>query len=103
MKITFKKEPMESGLRSVGYPHQNVNIKIDGRVVGYIGAPNWQTKHVWTIRLMVYKNAERTPEDNCAWKTIKVVRTFESETTAREWVINHLENISKKYDLRSEE
>lgn len=39
-RVTFKKEPRETGLGAVGHPHQCVNIKVDKRVVGMIDAPD---------------------------------------------------------------
>lgn len=81
MKLTFKKRPRETGLRAVGYPNRSVDIKLSGRMVGLIAAPNWQSKeHKWAIRLAV------KCDDGGGWKWVTVKSKFDTEDEAREWV-----------------
>lgn len=96
MKITFKKEPKETGLRSVGHVDPNTNIKVGGKIIGIIEAPYWATKdHKWEVRLAV----EGSPVDNpnCSWHWVQVKERFDTEPLARKWVKENLELL--KLDL----
>ena len=58
MKFTFKKQPRETGLRAVGKPYPDTDIKVNKKRVGYISAPNWQTKsYAWLVRFAVKKES----------------------------------------------
>jgi len=71
-KFTFKKEKKETGLRAVGNPWQSVYIKLDGKVVGRIDAPNWRSQdNKWTIRLAVKQKPEPDSPADFGWVTLK--------------------------------
>jgi hypothetical protein len=100
MRVTFKREPKETGLSAVANPRPSVNIKIDGDVVGIIEAPNWLSKdYVWTVRFMVIKTKpDNNP--NCDWKWIKLKKTFEKEEDAREFVLKNITAVASKYTFK---
>ena len=82
-KLSFKKEPRQTGLAGVGYPYRNVTVKMDGKEVGTLHAPNWQTKgDVWECWFMVYGD---TGNPNCNWQNRRL-KTLLSEAAARQWV-----------------
>jgi hypothetical protein len=95
-RITFKKWDKLTGLTSIGYSNRRVDIKLNGRVIGVIQAPNWQTKPVWKIKFMVIKydiNEDSNP--NCKYKWIKVKQEFDTEKDARQYIKYHTANILK--------
>ena len=95
MKFTFKKQPRETGLRAVGRPYPDTDIKVNKKIVGYISAPNWQTKgHAWRVRFAVKK--ESTIDNPACFKWFSVSESFESEGDARQWIKdNNSEELSK--------
>jgi len=85
VKFTFKKQPKETGLASVGNPWQNVDIKHNKKIVGTIYAPNWMSKDgKWRVSVMV-----ETESGKWEWRTFKV--RFDDEQSARKWVQEHAE------------
>jgi len=99
-KIRFKKEPREIGLASVGAGDPNVNIKINGKVCGYISHPSWNSKDQnIRIRLMIYAQTETSKD----WKWIALKYTPADENDAREFLKKYVDEIVEKYDLRYEE
>jgi hypothetical protein len=91
MKVTFKKESRATGLAGVGHPYPNILIKVDGKVVGYISSPWWQSKDdLWHIHFSVLKTS---PEDNpnCDWKWIHIKHATETEPEARQHVLENIE------------
>jgi hypothetical protein len=80
LKFTFKKEPREAGLRSIGYPHQSVQIKLGGKIVGTIYAPNWRVSG-WRVAVMVNVPAH----ENCPWSW-RFLKSHETEQDARDWI-----------------
>ena len=94
LKFTFKKQPKETGLRAVGTPYPDTDIKVNKKAVGYISAPNWQTKTIaWKIRLAVKK--EITTDDPAGFKWVHISRSFGSEGDARQWIKDNSEELSK--------
>lgn len=90
--FTFKKEPAETGLASVGNPHPDTQIKLNKRRVGCISAPSWSTKdNKWGIKFTV------TKETTWGWVTIK--HRFDDEPSARQWIKDHASQILEKLDL----
>jgi hypothetical protein len=88
MSFTFKKQPKETGLSSVGNPYPNTDIKYNKKVVGHIVAPNWMSKDdVWKIRFM--------QKDEKNWHWITIQQQFGSEPEAREWIRANAERILK--------
>lgn len=96
MKLTFKKERRATGLLAVAHPYPDTSIKIDGKVVGYIGAPDWQTPdNCWTARIALLKTR---PEGGCPWRWASWNKRFRTEEEARvqvaktvtpEWLSKH--------------
>jgi len=99
MKISFKKHPKETGLQAVGYPYQSVDIKLNGKVVGVIHAPNWQSEG-WKVNFAVMKN-KPDGNPNCDWKWIKLNKIFENEEDAREAIKNNIVYITNNYTLHN--
>lgn len=95
-RFTFKKEPRETGLRSVGYPHQSVRIKLNGKVCGMIYAPNWQ-RDGWMVSVMVMVSSS----ENCPWSWRRC-GTFKTEQYARDWVLANADKLLAM-NLRYEE
>ena len=94
MKFTFKRQKRETGLRAVGYPCQSSDIKLDGKVVGTISAPNWQVKDgLWRILLTI----KRVPdaEDPCAWKWIQLKFRGKDEAECQKFILDNVETLVK--------
>jgi hypothetical protein len=98
-RITFKKEPRETGFRAVGHPYQSVNIKLDKKVVGIIHAPHWNSNppHKWVIRLAV--KDKKYP--NAGWGWVQLKEHFDSEAEARLFIVLNRNNLLSKYKLHS--
>jgi hypothetical protein len=95
MKFTFKKQPRETGLASVGNPYPDTDIKLNKKIVGQIVAPNWASKDgLWYIRL--------TRKKEGGWLWVQIKQKFESEPEAREWLQTNAEKVIA-LDLHSEE
>ena len=94
LKFTFKKQKEETGLAAVGYPYPDVDIKANKKVVGYISAPNRQTKgHKWKVRFAMKK--ESTTASPADFKWVSALESFESEDDARQWIKENAEELSK--------
>jgi hypothetical protein len=99
MKLSFKKQPKETGLSAVGNPYQSVDIKGDKKLVGTIYAPNWRTKtNEWSIGLMVIDKTQ-----HCGWKWITLKFRGTSDQECRDWLKENWEAIQAKYSLRQSE
>ncbi len=91
-KFTFKKQPRETGLRSVGHPYQSVDIKHNKKVVGTINAPYWpRNSHKWDIQLAVRDG------DLWTWRTFR--KRFDTEADARQFLQENAESILSKHTL----
>lgn len=100
MKLTFKKHPKETGLRAVGNPYPSVDIKLAGKRVGMIDAPNWQSKdRKWVIRLAIKQTPEPGYPAPFGWVTLKA--KFDDEKAARAFVTTNSEDIQAKFELYS--
>jgi hypothetical protein len=94
MKFTFKRHKKETGLRGVGYPNQSSDIKLDGKIVGTIAAPNWQTTdNLWCVRLTIKKDA--TSEEPCAWKWITLKFRGKDEAECQKFILDNSETLIK--------
>lgn len=97
-KLSFKKEPKKTGLSSIGYPHQNIIIKVDKKYTGRIVAPNWQTDDMWRVGFAIKKeNPDNNP--NCDWKWIYFKNEFANEEEAREYVKKRIDVFVSKHTL----
>ena len=84
-RFTFKKEPRETGLSAVAHPYPNTQIKLRGKEVGTIYAPNYTTAdNKWSVSFMVPREPTDTDKRPFAWKRLK--KRFDSEPEAREFV-----------------
>jgi len=98
MRLTFKKDKRETGLRAVGNGNPDVNIKADGEIVGLINGPTWQTKDgKFSISLVVDK--EIVPNDPAGFQWVTLKARFDAETEARDFVKRNWETIQSKYAL----
>lgn len=101
MRLTFKKQPKDTGLAAVAAYEQETDIKADGKVVGHISYSynNSATKgdSFWHISLAVKK--EKTAEEPAAWKWIRLKKTTATEPEAREFVKAMWEKITTELDL----
>lgn len=99
-KIRFKKHPRETGLASVGAGDPNIDIKINGKVCGYISHPNWNSKdRNIRIRLMVYTHTEADGD----WKWIVLKYSPSNDNEAKDFLKEYVDHIVEKYNLRYEE
>jgi hypothetical protein len=100
-KFTFKKDAPMTGLAGVGYPYSSVDVKLGGKVVGMIHAPNWQTDGMyWQVGLKVVKtSAELEKEPSCPWRWAFFSQRHFNEQAARDWLLNNQEALLKKYTL----
>jgi hypothetical protein len=97
MKLSFKKQPRETGLAGVGYPHPNTSIKIDGKKVGEISAPTWMSKDdLWHIMFMV-KKSKLDNNPNCDWRWIFLKKGFDTEIEGRNFIKENIMKIAEKY------
>jgi hypothetical protein len=92
--VTFKKHPKDTGLAAIAHPYSSVDIKIDKKRVGYIGAPNAFSDDYWDIHFSVLKSDTDKPE-NCPWKWIRLKQKFATEEEARVYVKEHENAITK--------
>ena len=94
MKLSFKKHPRETGLRSVGNPNADVSIKADGSFVGLIDAPNWQTEDgKYRVKFTI------SDDKGAGWKWAVAKARFDNEDAAREWVKTKWEVLCKTWNL----
>ena len=83
-RLSFRKEPRTTGLAGIGEPYPDTKIKMDGMIVGTIGAPNWNTKdNCWSLWFMIYGD---TGNPNCNWSNRRMKPRFATEPEARQWV-----------------
>lgn len=84
--ISFKRDPAETGLRSIGTPYPNVTIKWESKPFGVIYAPNWMTASgKWSISFKVSKIP--TPESTGTWKWVRFLKVFDTEQDARKFAV----------------
>lgn len=91
--ITFKRGKLGNARERVGHPHPSVDIKLDGRVIGYISPPTWQTKdHKWGLRFAV--KATPTADNPADWRWFVVKDRFDNEVEGA-YVMDHVQGILK--------
>lgn len=90
MRLTFKRQPKATGLAAVGEPYPSVDIKADGKCVGWIAPPGRFNK--WT-RWTIWFHVRRANEDNFDNKKLKA--EFDDEAAARAHIKEHWVNIEK--------
>ena len=96
MRITFKRHRRETGLAGIGHPHPNVDIKVDGKVVGQIAGPCWSSEdNLWVVSVMV--------ENGGGWDWRKFKSRYIDEASARAAVTLNLSKIAERYILHHDE
>jgi hypothetical protein len=95
-KIRFKKHPEVTGLASVGAGDPDIDIKINGKVCGYIAHPNWSSSDK-RIRIKLSVNKEIEGKPNFEWITLKYIP--ENDEQAREFLKKYVDEIVKKHNL----
>lgn len=101
-KPTFKKQPKETGLRSIASPDPVVDIKLNKKVIGFISPPYWSSeRHKWSIYFRIKK--EVTNESRCPWRNAKLKVEFDTEDEARTYITTNWESLSSKLELVPEE
>lgn len=93
MKFTFKRMPRETGLRRVGNPWPAVDIKLGGKVCGWIHPRSCQERH-----FSVWFHIEGG-SCVCGWSNVMEKDGFETEQEARDWIAEHADEIQAKYTL----
>ena len=101
MKLSFKKDPKPTGLYSVGNPNPDTHIKLDGKEIGVIVPPSWNSSHAdWVIRFMVIKeHIEEDGNTNCSWKWITLKKHFDDELSARNFIKEHKNVLLGKFNF----
>ena len=98
-KLTFKNCEKPTGLSAVGSHYAHTDIKVNGKVVGYIAPPAWNTVHRgFVIRLMVISESE-----HCGWKWIQLKKQCETNKETRSFFKENFARIAEKYTLRLSE
>ena len=92
IKLSFKKDKKPTGLHSVGHLYPETFIKVDGKRIGEIIPPSWNTTNTWKILIAVKKTK---PDDNpnCDWKWANIGKQFDTESEAREWLKTMIKSI----------
>lgn len=95
MKLTFCKQPRETGRMSVVFPHPITDIKAEGKVVGQIRYDRERAN--WGVLISVAQKP--TEKDPCPfrWAWLKVRAGSEAE--ARQVVKSQWAAIQAKYSL----
>jgi hypothetical protein len=94
-KFTFKKQPVETGLRSIGYSNPNTDVKFNKHIIGEIVAPCWSSNdHKWFIRFMVRREPTEQWSAEFCWKTIK--KRFDTEPEARQYILENSDKLEKE-------
>lgn len=98
-KVTFKKDPAETGLAAVGYHNRSVDIKFKKKVFGRISAPNWRTRdNKWVVGIMVHDQ-----NTHVGWHWVFFKMRHDTEQEARDWITANFEKISQQYSIRFSE
>jgi hypothetical protein len=94
-KLTFKREPRDTGLAAVANPTPNVQIKLKKKQVGELASPNWRTKdNLWRVRFVVKDSTQKA-----GWKWITLTVRFKDEDEGRAWVTKNTEQIVNTLNL----
>ena len=91
-RLTFRRQKKETGLWAIGYPDRNVDIKKNGKVIGFIHAPNWRTTDgKWRVSFAVML----TNESKWSWKHMS--KRFDTEEEARNEIKRIWEKLNERY------
>lgn len=95
-KFTFKNQAKLPGLMSVGHTSLNVDIKLNGKTIGWIQAP-WG--RVQECRVLFCVKTQPTAESNCIFKNICLKKKTSSVEEMKEWLIENNESLVNHYDF----
>jgi len=99
MRISFKKQPRETGLANAANPWPTTDIKVNKKIVGHIKPPTWMSDNKrWEINISIEGSEPNNP--NCSWRWISPKYKPDNESEGREWVKKHLENFLTKNNLQ---
>lgn len=90
MKLSFKKQPKETGLRAVGNYNVAVDIKGDKKIVGWIQPKSWQNEF-FTVWLHV--------KEGNSFRNLQLKFRGETEEETREWIKHCWGTICTTYTL----
>jgi hypothetical protein len=99
-KLTFKKQPMATGLASIAAGTPSIDILMDGEEVGMIdfndsmAVERWHPERVGKImvRLMFPASSVLLAKNpNCPWMWVIVKEKFTDGDQAKAWVLEHSE------------
>jgi hypothetical protein len=95
MKLSFKKEKAETGLRAIASPDPTTQIKADKVRCGSITPPNRFSGQgdLWYIQMMVKR--EPTEQDPCDFRWVTLKGKFKTEPECRDWIKANWEAIQK--------
>jgi hypothetical protein len=97
MRLSFKKQPKETGLAGVANPNPFTDIKADKKKVGYISPPSRFGDNQWTVWLAVKR--QTTDENPCPFENVRLKWRGNSEQEGRDFLKDRWESICKTYDL----
>jgi len=99
VKFTFKKHPHETGLASIANPYPSTDIKLGGKICGFISPPSAFGSDKWVVYLRLFRSQE-----NCNWynATFKGAK-FGTEGEAREWLNLNAETLQTKFQIVPED
>lgn len=101
-KFTFKMDKPPTGLARVVF-NAGSDIKLDGKCVGRIAAPSWNSKtYNYKIMFMVLKE-EPDDNPNCNWKWITLKFCGCNIQECKDFVNEKFAIILQTYPLRKEE
>lgn len=94
-RLSFKKQPLETGLAAVARPYPDTDIKIGGMVVGRIAPPHFtDTDRSWRVSIMV-----KDPASGGGWRWARLRQKFTDEPSARVWLGRAMPAIQERYEL----
>ena len=101
-KLSFKKQPEPTGKWKSLEFRRTFDIKLDGLICGHISSPQ-PPYEPWKIKLMIIKaDIKEDGNANCTWKWITFKSEFNEAQQAKDWVREHWESITSKYNVYKE-
>ena len=101
--LSFKRHAKETGLAAVGNSKPSVDIKLNGKVIGLIAAPNWASRdNLYHLQFMVIK-PEPDDNPNCEWKWVYMKAAFALEEEARAAVPQVIKYLQFRHTLHFQE
>lgn len=100
VKFTFKLDPKLTGLMAVGNSERGATVKLNGKKVGSITAPNWMSKtREFTVSFAVKKTDPENP--NVKWEWVRLKHRTMNVDDMKIWLNTMAAAIVEKYDLHS--